>query len=78
MSLTLASATVRLRAPVQPSIHQPALHQPPRHELAAVSPLIIADRLITLAKEADGAGYRSTASHLVELAYSVFDEARVH
>lgn len=68
MSLTFSPASVRTRVPMQPHIHQ----------VTAVSPLIIADRLITLAKEADRAGYRGTASHLVELAYSVFDEARVH
>lgn len=84
MSLTLTSAPVRLRAParlgtpLQTSLYQSSRHQPSRHELAAVSPLVIADRLITLAEEADRAGYRATASHLVELAYNVFDEARVH
>lgn len=72
MSLTLSPAPVRNRARAQFAV-QPTLHQ-----VSAVSPLVIADRLITLAKEADRAGYRGTASHLVELAYSVFDEARVH
>ena len=38
------------------------------------SPLMIADRLITLAREADRAGCRDTASHLVNLVYSVLDE----
>ena len=41
-----------------------------------VSPLILADRLITLAQDADRAGYRDAASHLVTLVYSVLDGAR--
>lgn len=40
----------------------------------SLSPLMIADRLITLAREADRAGYRDTASHLVNLVYNVLDE----
>ena len=38
-----------------------------------VSPLMMADRLITLAQDADHAGYRDTASHLVSLVYTVLD-----
>ena len=44
---------------------------------APVSPLVLADRLISLARDADRAGYASSASMLVELAYSVFDEMPV-
>ena len=40
-----------------------------------VSPLVLSDRLITLAKDADRAGYVRTAEHLISLACSVFDEA---
>jgi len=40
-----------------------------------VSPLVLSDRLITLAQAADRAGYTETAEHLVELACSVLDEA---
>ncbi len=40
----------------------------------SVSPIIIADRLITLAQQADRAGYRDTAASLVTLMYSVLDE----
>lgn len=40
-----------------------------------VSPLILSDRLITLAEAADRAGYTETAEQLVTLACSVFDEA---
>ena len=41
----------------------------------AVSELILSDRLITLAKDADRAGYTDAAEHLLTLACSVFDEA---
>lgn len=41
----------------------------------AVSPLILSDRLIALAQDADRAGYTDTAEQLVCLACSVFDEA---
>ena len=40
----------------------------------SVSPMLIADRLITLAQEADRAGYRDTASDLVNLMFSVLDK----
>jgi hypothetical protein len=39
------------------------------------SKLTLSDHLITLAEEADRAGYTSTARRLVTLACSVFDEA---
>ncbi|HEY7581393.1 MAG TPA: hypothetical protein VH855_27665 [Acetobacteraceae bacterium] len=42
---------------------------------AAVSELVISDRLIALAKDADRAGYTETAEHLLGLACSIFDEA---
>ena len=38
------------------------------------SVLMMSDRLISLAQEADRAGYSMTAEHLVFLAHSVFDE----
>jgi hypothetical protein len=41
----------------------------------AFSELVLSDRLITLAKDADRAGYIDTAEHLLTLACSVFDEA---
>ena len=41
----------------------------------ALSPMTLSDRLITLAKDADVAGYTATAEHLVQLALTVFDEA---
>lgn len=40
-----------------------------------VSELILSDRLIALAQDADRAGYTDTAERLVTLACSVFDEA---
>jgi hypothetical protein len=52
------------------------LHEFARHEdRAPVSKLVISDRLIALAQEAERAGYVSTAHDLVDLACSVFDEA---
>jgi hypothetical protein len=41
----------------------------------AVSPLTLSDRLITLAKDADTAGYAVTAEQLLKLAIMIFDEA---
>ena len=41
----------------------------------ALSPMTLSDRLITLAKEADTAGYAATAGQLVRLALTIFDEA---
>ena len=41
----------------------------------AFSELVLSDRLISLAKDADRAGYIGTAEHLLTLACSVFDEA---
>jgi hypothetical protein len=40
----------------------------------AVSPLVLSDRLIALAQDADRAGFTGTAEQLVSLACSVFDE----
>jgi hypothetical protein len=39
-----------------------------------VTPLVLADRLIALAQEADRAGYAQSATRLLGLAYAVFDE----
>jgi hypothetical protein len=50
----------------------------PQTDLAAAhafSPLVLIDRLITLAEEADRAGMDAAAGHLVRLAFSVGDEA---
>jgi hypothetical protein len=40
-----------------------------------VSPLILSDRLITLAQDADRAGFTGAAEKLVNLACAVLDEA---
>ena len=45
-----------------------------RHS-ATLSPMTLSDRLITLAKDADTAGYAATAEQLVQLAMTIFDEA---
>jgi len=51
---------------------QPSL-QPTRP--VETSPLTLSDHLITLAEQADRAGYTNTARRLVNLACTVFDEA---
>lgn len=40
----------------------------------AFSPLLLSDRLLTLAEDADKAGYRIAAEHLLQLASDVLDE----
>ena len=40
----------------------------------AFSPLLLSDRLLTLAEDADRAGYRIAAEHLLYLASEVLDE----
>lgn len=45
------------------------------HPSARPSPLMLSDRLLTLAEDADRAGCAITAEHLVELAHAVFDDA---
>jgi hypothetical protein len=52
----------------------PATHFEPSRQ-PAISELILSDRLIALAEDADRAGYTDTAERLVTLACSVFDEA---
>jgi len=42
---------------------------------ATLSPMSLSDRLITLAKDAEAAGYALTADRLVRLAMTIFDEA---
>ena len=42
----------------------------------APSPLVLCDRLLTLAQDADRAGYAVTAEHLLHLAHTVFEEKR--
>jgi len=42
----------------------------------ANSPLTLSDRLITLAKDAETAGYPVTAEQLVQLSMRIFDEAK--
>jgi hypothetical protein len=42
---------------------------------ADLSPMTLSDRLITLAKEADTAGYAVTAERLVQLALTIYDES---
>ena len=48
---------------------------PATASLPPVSPLVLSDRLITLAEAADRAGFTGTAEQLVTLACAVFDES---
>ena len=41
-----------------------------------VSPLVLCDRLLTLAKEVDRAGLRGAAEHLLELVSEVLEPVR--
>jgi hypothetical protein len=41
--------------------------------VTAPSPLMLCDRLLALAMDADGAGYEGVANQLVRLAYRVLD-----
>lgn len=46
---------------------------------AHISPLMLSDRLLRLAQDADTAGLRVTAEHLLALAEDVLDQpARLH
>ena len=43
---------------------------------ALTSPLMFADRLLTLAQDADRAGYAKAATHLVTAMYAVLDTGK--
>ena len=43
------------------------------HAMTAISPLQLADRLITLAVDADRAGHAEIATDLLQIMYSVLD-----
>lgn len=47
----------------------PAVH----HAMTGISPLQLADRLITLAADADRAGHAEIATDLLQIMYSVLD-----
>lgn len=57
-----------------PVLHTPILHTPVFS--ARTSPLMLADRLLTLAQDADRAGYANAASHLVTAMYAVLDTGK--
>lgn len=53
-------------------------HIVPENE-PAFSPLLLSDRLLTLAEDADKAGFRTAAESLLSLASEVLDQpARLH
>jgi hypothetical protein len=58
-------------ATIQEQNSMPTLHEP---RPTVCSPLVLADRLISLAQDADRAGYQDSATRLLGLAYAVFDE----
>ncbi len=55
-----------------------------RHLIATVpsppppSPLVLCDRLISLAQDADRAGFTAAAGHLVDLIDEMFEEPRAN
>ena len=53
----------------------PAISLPASLKPSPVSELVLSDRLIALAEDADRAGYIDTAERLISLACTVFDEA---
>jgi hypothetical protein len=65
----MKAATVRRNTPAIPPAIAPAASP-------ATSPLMLCDRLIGLALDADRAGYSATAGRLVLLANRIFDEKR--
>ena len=46
--------------------------------VAAMSPLMLSDRLLSLAQDADQAGFRGAAVHLLDLASDVLEPALEH
>jgi hypothetical protein len=43
-------------------------------EAPAISPLVLADKLLTLAQDAERAGFPGSAARMLKLAYSVWNE----
>lgn len=56
--------------PDMPAVPCPAIFS------ALTSPLMFADRLLTLAQDADRAGYAAAATHLVTAMYAVLDTGK--
>jgi hypothetical protein len=59
-----------------PSLEKHDVTVSPRYFPAAdkVSPLVLADRLLSLAQDADRAGFTGSAARLLRLAYAVCNE----
>jgi len=49
-------------------------HQEAARSPTLTSPLMLSDRLLRLAQDADRAGCQATAEHLLHLAHTVLDE----
>jgi len=56
-----------------PSCHEAPVSSVHRTAPAKVSPLILCERLIQVAQDADRAGYQDTAAHLVTLVDRMFE-----
>lgn len=54
--------------------YEAALCLQPGAARVQVSPLVIADRLLTLAQDAERAGFPGPAERMLRLAYAVWDE----
>ena len=61
---------------LSPTLRPATIRPMPLSGQKAASPLVLCDRLITLAQDADRAGFAVTAEHLVHLAHSMFEEPR--
>jgi len=55
-------------------MHRPALQSPSHAQHGSVSPLMLADQLLTLAQNAERSGLHRPAARLLRLAYAVYDE----
>ena len=53
-------------------------NEAPQPPAVQVSQLVLSDRLLTLARDADRAGFAFAARRLVRLAHNVFDETPGH
>jgi hypothetical protein len=71
LTVKLASPSTRLRENPMSLLSQETPPPP-------ASPLVLSDRLISLAQDADRAGFAITADQLVHLAHTVLEEQRTH
>lgn len=60
--------------PTAPLLAPPMLAPPVQASVTGISPLMLSDRLLTLAADADRAGLASAATTLIGLAHTVLDQ----